>query len=306
MKTWNDIKRFDSAESSNVSKFVFEKETAVVEAVLYKYPTYEDRTVICCSTQAGCKVGCKFCGAAEFFARNLTSVEIASQPIHLLEQTGISDISSIKKLQIMFMSMGEPFNNYWEVKEAIEILSDRFPNADLLISTSAPGHIASDTSDKFDDFCLLSQLYPKVGLQFSVHESTNKARTSLIPTHTCTLEEISNLGDVWNVNTGRHPFFNYCVHPGNDTEDDATRLRMLFSPSIWNATISVICEKNETIRMALNRQEELARAFAEKLLKHGFNTRVFNPAGQSDIGGGCGQLWYVQDWAKRNNKIKSK
>jgi 23S rRNA (adenine2503-C2)-methyltransferase len=25
---------------------------------------------------------------------------------------------------------------------------------------------------------------------------------------------------------------------------------------------------------------------------------MFDPAGQDDIGGGCGQLWYVQDWLK--------
>ena len=29
--------------------------------------------------------------------------------------------------------------------------------------------------------------------------------------------------------------------------------------------------------------------------------RIFNPAGQDDIGGGCGQLWYFQEWLKNNN-----
>jgi 23S rRNA (adenine2503-C2)-methyltransferase len=27
---------------------------------------------------------------------------------------------------------------------------------------------------------------------------------------------------------------------------------------------------------------------------------MFDPAGQDDIGGGCGQLWFVQDWMKSN------
>lgn len=27
---------------------------------------------------------------------------------------------------------------------------------------------------------------------------------------------------------------------------------------------------------------------------------MFDPAGQDDIGGGCGQLWFVQDWMQRN------
>lgn len=34
----------------------------------------------------------------------------------------------------------------------------------------------------------------------------------------------------------------------------------------------------------------------------GFNTRVFNPAGQDDIGGGCGQLWYFQEWLNKRKQ----
>lgn len=32
---------------------------------------------------------------------------------------------------------------------------------------------------------------------------------------------------------------------------------------------------------------------------------IFNPAGQDDIGGGCGQLWYFQDWLKHEGINKS-
>lgn len=34
------------------------------------------------------------------------------------------------------------------------------------------------------------------------------------------------------------------------------------------------------------------------MLSAGYNTRMFDPAGQDDIGGGCGQLWYTQEWIK--------
>lgn len=53
---WKSIKRVDSAEG-NVCKFVFANDNAVAESVLYRYPTYADRTVICCSTQSGCQIG---------------------------------------------------------------------------------------------------------------------------------------------------------------------------------------------------------------------------------------------------------
>jgi 23S rRNA (adenine2503-C2)-methyltransferase len=42
--------------------------------------------------------------------------------------------------------------------------------------------------------------------------------------------------------------------------------------------------------------------FSMEFSRRGYNTRVFDPAGQDDIGGGCGQLWYVQQWMKTHNK----
>jgi 23S rRNA (adenine2503-C2)-methyltransferase len=41
----------------------------------------------------------------------------------------------------------------------------------------------------------------------------------------------------------------------------------------------------------------------DKMLNAGYSTRMFDPAGQDDIGGGCGQLWYVQDWMKNHPQL---
>ena len=51
---------------------------------------------------------------------------------------------------------------------------------------------------------------------------------------------------------------------------------------------------------ANSRQLKLATDFADKMLAKGYGVRTFNPAGQDDIGGGCGQLWFVQQWMKDN------
>ncbi len=294
---WTDIKKLDST-NENVSKFVFTKDNAVAESVLYKYPTYEERTVICCSTMSGCPVGCRFCGAGDYFARSLTAEEIVSQPDHLLESTGV-DPSTIDKMQIMFMSMGEPLLNMIELEKAIETLSQKYPQASLLISTSGP-------KADYNRVMEFSKRIPAVGLQFSVHESTDEARDKLIPfKRKLSLEEIGKAGDQWALATGRRPFFNYCVHDKNDTQEDVERLTTLFSPDIWEATISVVCERNEHIAAANARQRDLTSAFMEKMLRQGYSTRMFDPAGQDDIGGGCGQLWFVQDWMKSNpDKVK--
>jgi len=290
---WNDIKRIDSSDK-NVAKFVFKKDTAVAEAVLYKYPTYEDRTVICCSTQSGCAMGCRFCGTGDYFVRSLTADEIAHQPEYLLQETNI-DPTTIKKLQIMFMSMGEPMNNFNELASAMKKLYSKYPNARLLISTSAPRQFA-----KFEELEKLSVEIPTIGLQFSVHESTDEERKKLIPAATMTLQEIANTGNSWHKATGRKPFFNYCLHDKNNSQEDVNRLLAKFDPAIWEATLSVICERDEHVAAANERQRELASDFAGLMLQKGYNVRVFNPAGQDDIGGGCGQLWFVQDWMRNN------
>lgn len=296
MSEWNTTRVVESADT-NVKKYVFEKDDAVAESVLYKYPTYADRTVICCSTQSGCPVGCRFCGAGDNFVRSLTADEIVSQPVRLLDDVLAecgTEPEDMGRLQIMFMSMGEPLLNLRHLEPALRELYARFPDAALLISTSGP------RSD-YPRLRRICQEIPTIGLQFSVHESTDEARDALIPfERKLTLQEIAREGDAWAHATGRRPFFNYCVHDRNNTPDDVARLLAVFSPRVWEATISVICERDETIAAANERQRQLAADFMGLMLDASYSSRMFDPAGQDDIGGGCGQLWFVQDWMQRN------
>jgi len=70
--------------------------------------------------------------------------------------------------------------------------------------------------------------------------------------------------------------------------------------------LSVICEKDETVKNSIERQLKIIDGFNKLLLAKGASTRVFNPAGQDDIGGGCGQLWYFQEWLKKNGNVAQK
>lgn len=289
------VRRVDSSENS-VCKFVYTNDTAVAESVLYKYPTYEERTVICCSTQSGCPVGCRFCGAGDAFVRSLTANEIVYQVDYSLEQTGVDPLK-IQRLQVMFMSMGEPLLNMNNLCAAIRILYEKYPNAALLVSTTGPQVCIKPLVD-------ISVEIPTVGLQFSVHKSTDEERDKLIPfKNKRTLAEISAAGNSWNYATNRKPFFNYCAADDNTSNEDADRLLSLFSPRVWNCTISVICERNEGMPAKNDHQIALAQEFSSKMLERGFDVRVFDPAGQDDVGGGCGQLWFVQSWMKDNPEL---
>lgn len=288
---WDQIRDFADPGAS-VKKFVFTKPDCVVESVLHGYSEYEQRTVICCSTMSGCPMGCRFCGTGDYFVRNLTANEIVSQPQYLLENCiGGLDPARIQKLDIRVMSMGEPLLNtsLWKAFHRLHAL---YPQAALLISTSAPD---IDWSWVLE----MSVAIASVGLQFSVHESTNAARDALMPfKRKLTLEGIADVGVAWHRATARRPSFNYCAHDNNVVQADATRLAALYDPGIWDATVSVICERNEFERAQNQHQRDLAVNFAGKLVALGFNVRVEDPAGVDTIGGGCGQLWFVQEWMR--------
>lgn len=223
---------------------------------------------------------------------------IANSPYILKDQGLSGKICSAKRFQIMFMSMGEPFLNYTNVSTAIQILHDRYREAELLVSTIAP-----KMDESFSDFVELSKSIEKIGLQFSIHKAFDEERNVLIPfPQKYDLRGIRDYGILWWKETGRHPYLNYCIDGTNNSEKDADRLMALFSPVVFSFTFSVVCSKDETMKEAGFKNLEEIRNFEQMFLTRGYNTRIFDPAGQDDIGGGCGQLWYVQKWMKEHKK----
>ena len=296
-----EYKVFASSEG-NVWKYVFTKQDMVAEAVLYKYNDFYERTVICCSVMSGCPVGCTFCGTGSKFIRNLQANEIVEQIETVLNDKNLlQDINKkCKKLQFMFMSMGEPMLNWDEVEKALRILNSKFDNAQLLLST-----IGCDNDNIFSKIISISKEIDKIGLQFSIHKSNDDDRNKLIPFHKkMNLEKIRDAGIIWWRETNRKPFLNYCIDGSNNTDNNFKELTNLFSPIIFNFTFSVVCSKDENMKDASFRNLNIIKDFQNRFLQKGYNVRMFNPAGQDDIGGGCGQLWYVQNWLKSHNTNK--
>ena len=291
-----EIKVFES-KNPNVKKYVFDFGDAIAEAVVYKYPTYAERTVICCSVMSGCPVGCVFCGTGKRFIRNLTMDEIINQVYTIVSDIegaeGYTLDKTCNKFQIMFMSMGEPMLNY-EVFSAIDKLSVVFPSAQLLISTMGVSDnrwmmLMINKAEKND----------KIGLQFSIHQSNDMERDMLIPyQNKMTLQEIRDAGIIFWQETGRKVYLNYCLTSTNSFGSNIEELHNLFSPVVFAFTFSVVCSTDHTIT-----EHDIAgiEIFRDEFPE--YDTRIFNPAGQDDIGAGCGMLWYVQDWMKEH-KVK--
>jgi len=281
-------------KNKDVWKFIFSDKNSIVEAVLYRYSSFTRRTVICCSVMSGCPVGCTFCGTGKRFIRNLTAEEIVFQTTYILKKMKIS-ANKIDKFQIMFMSMGEPTLNWDNVEAAIRKLNKLYPDAQLLIST-----IGTDKKDVLGKIIRLSEEIPTVGLQFSIHESDDKKRSRLIPyKDKLTLRGIAEYGEIWHRATRRFPYLNYIVTPGNSGSRSAESLAAIFNPRIFKLTLSVFCETDKTKKSKTGQKLSLIKKFHKLLLPLGFDIRIFNPAGQDDIGGGCGQLWFVQNQLRK-------
>lgn len=279
--------------AQNVWKYIFHFKGAIAEAVLYRYNSFEERTVLCISVSSGCSIGCTFCGTGAKFIRHLTADEIFEQVAYIINDKNI-DIDKCKKFQIMTMSMGEPFLNYNNVVTALESLDTYYPNAQLLVSTMAPKNEVA-----FKEFINFSKSHYLVGLQFSIHMSTDHERDKLIPyKNKLSLVEIRDYGVQWWHETGRKVYLNYCVNDWNSMKMDFNNLRTLFPPNVFCFTFSVICSKDETMKDAGYRNLEHIRDFETLFIDAGYDTRIFDPEGQDSIGGGCGQLWYVQEWLK--------
>ncbi len=88
-------------------------ETSAVEAVMIPD---NDRKTLCVSSQAGCKMGCKFCMTGrQGFHGNLDAADIINQFLSIDESEALTNA--------VFMGMGEPLDNYPEVRRSIEILT---------------------------------------------------------------------------------------------------------------------------------------------------------------------------------------
>ncbi|MBR0286936.1 MAG: 23S rRNA (adenine(2503)-C(2))-methyltransferase RlmN [Bacteroidales bacterium] len=88
-------------------------EESCIEAVMIPD---EDRKTLCVSSQAGCKMGCKFCMTGrQGFHGNLSAADILNQ-YFAIEEAG-------ELTNTVFMGMGEPLDNWDNVKRVIEVLT---------------------------------------------------------------------------------------------------------------------------------------------------------------------------------------
>lgn len=103
-----------SAQSSDGTiKYLFKTKFGEVETV---YIPEDDRATLCVSCQVGCKMNCHFCMTGkQGWSGSLSANEIINQICSIPESEKLSNI--------VFMGMGEPFDNTLEILRTCDILT---------------------------------------------------------------------------------------------------------------------------------------------------------------------------------------
>ncbi len=131
----------------------------------------KNHNTLCLSSQIGCKMGCIFCETGKMgFIRNLTVSEIVSQ-VYCARFVLKKNIKNL-----VFMGMGEPFDNFDNVIKSIDVLNDQ-RGFDF-----AHRHITISTAGLIKDIKKLSHLdYKNINLAISLNAPNERIRTSLMP-----------------------------------------------------------------------------------------------------------------------------
>lgn len=245
-----------------------------IETVLM---SYEHGDSLCVSTQAGCKMGCRFCASTiAGFRRNLEPSEILSQLYETERQTG-RKVSSI-----VLMGIGEPLDNFDNVVKFLRILSS--PDG----ANMSLRHVSLSTCGLVDRIYDLAELNLGLTLSISLHSPYDEKRSELMPVNRRypIAELMRACRDYFSV-TGRRISFEYALIDGeNDSLEDARALCGLVSgmPSHIN-----IIPVNKIKERSYRSDRSSAQRFCKTLCGLGVNATVRRTLG-ADINAACGQL----------------
>lgn len=264
-------------EGSESTKFLFRTpDGLLLESVLI---TQQNRRTVCVSTQLGCKIGCPFCASGKGkFGRNLTAGEIVEQVAWIEKKTGKGATN------VVFMGMGEPFDNFEATMKALKILQAPwgFALGARRITVSTSGVVP-----KILEFVKRSE--GRVRLAVSLHSSDPQKRSRLVPINKrYGLKQLLQTLQQVHTKLKREITFEYTlIKDVNDSIEEAEGVGRL--AKTLRAKVNLI-PYNPIREMDYEQPtpQRLER-FRDILHKHGVRVTVRQTAGR-EIEAACGQL----------------
>lgn len=242
------------------------------------------RTTLCVSSQVGCARACAFCETGRLgLARQLAAGEIVDQ-VRIAQALALAEGQARRGAplrNLVFMGMGEPFDNLGEVLKAIRLLTD--PRAFRF----APSHVTVSTvgvADKIEAFFREA----RAELAVSLNAPDDARRQAIMPVNARFSMAALKEALARSLPPGRRVLFEYVLFDRyNDAPEDADLLAAYVAG--LRCRVNVIpCNPGPDPALRPPSAERLD-AFVARLSGHGVTTLVRRPRGR-DVGGACGQL----------------
>lgn len=185
-----------STSADGTKKYLFRtSEGEFIESALI--PDGE-RMTLCVSSQAGCRMGCKFCATGRMgFRHHLTATEIINQIISIPERDKLTNL--------VFMGMGEPLDNIDNLLRTLDILTSEWGMAwsPTRITVSTAG-VASTLPRLLDE--------SKVHIAVSLHNPFPEERREIMPIENAySIREVCDILRRYDFTHQRRVSFEYIV-----------------------------------------------------------------------------------------------
>lgn len=265
-----------SSKADGTKKYLFGLEDGnSIESVFMKY---KHGNSICISSQAGCRMGCRFCASTiGGLCRNLTAGEIIDQIVSVEKDT------QEKISNIVVMGTGEPFDNYDNLSKFIHLVNSK---EGLNIGMRSITVSTCGIVPKIEEF---AKDFPQANLAISLHAPNDEIRNMTMPINKkYDMEKLLEACHDYVKDTGRRITFEYALVSGvNDQPVHAEELSKRLRGMLCHVNLIPL---NSVTESGLNGSSRAhALEFKDKLEKLGITTTVRRELG-SDIDAACGQL----------------
>jgi len=271
------IKEIDRLESvDGTKKFLFElSDGQAIESVLMKY---HHGNSVCISSQAGCRMGCKFCASTlGGLIRNLKASEMVEQ-IYEIERITGENVSNV-----VVMGTGEPMDNYDNFVRFVRILSAK-EGKNISVR-----NITVSTCGIVENIKRLAEEQLPLTLALSLHAPNDEIRRQTMPVaYKYKLEEVLAACDYYYEKTSRRITYEYSLVEGvNDSPECARELAERLKGK--NCHVNLIPVNPIKERDFRKSRAEVIQNFKNILEKKSIACTIRREMG-SDINAACGQL----------------
>lgn len=284
----------EKTESVDTVKFLFalpandfNHQEHLIEAVLMRQ---EYGNSLCISTQVGCNMACAFCQSGRFKkVHNLTTAELVSQVI------AVQRLAQCTITNIVLMGIGEPFDNYDNVMQFLEIIMH--PHG-LAIGKN---HITVSTCGivpKIKQYAM----HPYHGLlAISLHAPDDMTRSQLMPVNrSYPVTDLMDAARSYIAVSGKKVMLEYVMlEKVNDTTEQAQQLADLIGSDNFHVNL-IPYNATQNLGFTQSSRERIL-AFYDVLKKNNITVTMRREFGAS-VNAACGQL--RADYEKKESQQK--